>query len=98
MPKHEAVRVLLSVLSGLIKTGDKSISHCVVTHTVSLNSMHTMDCRLSQCLEKLHQRLFIVFYPNPHYDMYRTVRWYNYTALDPDWEQDRNGTCTRRSN
>ena len=82
MPKHEAVRVLLSVLSGLIKTGDTSIRQCVVTLTVSLNSLRTMDCRLSQCLEKQYQRLFIVFYPNYHCDMERTAKWCNHTALD----------------
>ena len=33
-----------------------------------------MDHWLSQCLEKQRQRLFIVFYPNPHYDMYSTAK------------------------
>ena len=49
-------------------------ARCGYALTVSLNSLRTMDCRLSQYLEKQRQRLFIVFYPNPHYDMYRTVR------------------------
>ena len=48
----DPVRVLLLALSVLIKRRDKSVSPCAVTFTVSSRPLSSMDCRLSQYLEK----------------------------------------------